>query len=343
MKKFLSLTIRRIREIAFIVISFPVAIAYFVYGSFGIGLAFAFPIALIAAPIFLSSMEYFAKYEIKRINAMLKTSLQPKQQWFTTEFFSWPGFRERVFSLKAWSAVLYIFIFFGLALYTFVALVVSAAAISAAVIGLGVFTLSSFSHTFNFNDNGDIYRGNISYISESHQFKMIFGGTSDSAFINWNLGNIWSLIIGVVIVILAAYSLPRNARFIVSQADGLLAGGYWQTIESKFKSEIRKHKKQSSEVEMAISSPANVEKLKTLSAREREILELMATGKSNAGIARELYITEASVEKHVSNILYKLDLPVSADSNRRILAVLKYLDLNNPESGISNSSNDDEN
>jgi DNA-binding NarL/FixJ family response regulator len=62
-----------------------------------------------------------------------------------------------------------------------------------------------------------------------------------------------------------------------------------------------------------------------LSAREREVLALMAEGRSNAGIARQIWIAEATVEKHVHSILGKLDLPDSADDHRRVLAVLAYL------------------
>jgi DNA-binding NarL/FixJ family response regulator len=62
-----------------------------------------------------------------------------------------------------------------------------------------------------------------------------------------------------------------------------------------------------------------------LSPREREVLGLMAEGRSNAAIAQQLVITERAVEKHVANIFVKLDLPVSAADHRRVLAVLRYL------------------
>jgi DNA-binding NarL/FixJ family response regulator len=62
-----------------------------------------------------------------------------------------------------------------------------------------------------------------------------------------------------------------------------------------------------------------------LSAREREVLALMAEGHSNAAIARQLVVSEAAVGKHVGNILAKLRLPQTDDTNRRVLAVLAYL------------------
>ncbi|MFG1610010.1 response regulator [Actinoplanes sp. NPDC049265] len=65
--------------------------------------------------------------------------------------------------------------------------------------------------------------------------------------------------------------------------------------------------------------------LSRLSAREREVLALIAEGHSNSAIGARLFVTEAAVGKHVGNILTKLDLPPAEDTNRRVLAVLAYL------------------
>ena len=66
--------------------------------------------------------------------------------------------------------------------------------------------------------------------------------------------------------------------------------------------------------------------LEALSMREQEVLALMAEGRSNAGIARRLWVTEGTVEKHVRSILTKLSLAETDDDHRRVLAVLAYLE-----------------
>jgi len=65
--------------------------------------------------------------------------------------------------------------------------------------------------------------------------------------------------------------------------------------------------------------------LDELTAREREVLALMAEGRSNAGIGRRLWVTEGTVEKHVHSILAKLRLPETDDDHRRVLAVIAFL------------------
>lgn len=65
--------------------------------------------------------------------------------------------------------------------------------------------------------------------------------------------------------------------------------------------------------------------LESLSARERDVLAAMAEGKSNRGIAQELVVTEAAVEKHVTGIFHKLGLGPTPTEHRRVLAVLTYL------------------
>ncbi|QRV27300.1 response regulator transcription factor [Streptomyces californicus] len=79
-------------------------------------------------------------------------------------------------------------------------------------------------------------------------------------------------------------------------------------------------------ISQLLSRRSRDEPMGGLTPRERDVMELVAQGRSNAAIAAQLVITERAVAKHTSNIFGKLDLPPSDDDNRRVLAVLAYLD-----------------
>jgi DNA-binding NarL/FixJ family response regulator len=79
-------------------------------------------------------------------------------------------------------------------------------------------------------------------------------------------------------------------------------------------------------VTQLVGASRRVDSISGLSTRERDVLSLMAEGRSNAAIATQLVISEGAVEKHVANIFAKLDLPVSQSDHRRVLAVLRFLD-----------------
>ena len=76
-----------------------------------------------------------------------------------------------------------------------------------------------------------------------------------------------------------------------------------------------------------LSRSAENNPIARLTARERQVLALVAEGRSNAGIAAALNVSLKAVDFHISNIFTKMDLPASADDNRRVLAVLSYLDI----------------
>ncbi len=78
-------------------------------------------------------------------------------------------------------------------------------------------------------------------------------------------------------------------------------------------------------ISQLLSRRARDQPITTLTPREREVLGLMAEGRSNAAIAAQMFITEKAVSKHTNNIFGKLGLPQSEDDNRRVLAVLAYL------------------
>ncbi len=78
-------------------------------------------------------------------------------------------------------------------------------------------------------------------------------------------------------------------------------------------------------VAQLLARHARDEPLGRLTPREREVLALMAEGRANAGIATRLVVTEKAVSKHINNIFTKLGLYPAEDDNRRVLAVLTYL------------------
>jgi DNA-binding NarL/FixJ family response regulator len=79
-------------------------------------------------------------------------------------------------------------------------------------------------------------------------------------------------------------------------------------------------------VQELVSARSKEDPLEDLTPREREVLSLMAEGRSNAGIARSIWVTEGTVEKHVHSILGKLRLPGTEDDHRRVLAVVAFLE-----------------
>ncbi|HWB65565.1 MAG TPA: response regulator transcription factor [Mycobacteriales bacterium] len=79
-------------------------------------------------------------------------------------------------------------------------------------------------------------------------------------------------------------------------------------------------------VTQLLGASRRTDSVDTLTARERQVLRLMAEGRANAAIAARLHLSEGAVEKHVTNIFGKLGLAPSADDHRRVLAVLKWLE-----------------
>ena len=78
-------------------------------------------------------------------------------------------------------------------------------------------------------------------------------------------------------------------------------------------------------VSQLLAASRRTDSISVLSPREKDVLSLMAEGRSNGAIASQLVVSEGAVEKHVANIFTKLDLPVSQSDHRRVLAVLRFL------------------
>jgi DNA-binding NarL/FixJ family response regulator len=104
-----------------------------------------------------------------------------------------------------------------------------------------------------------------------------------------------------------------DVRAFVDAIERVAAGG--TALDSEVVSELMRTR----------GGSASDDALSGLTPREREVLSLMAEGRTNAAIARELVVTGGAVEKHISAIFSKLDLPATDDDHRRVLAVLAYL------------------
>jgi DNA-binding NarL/FixJ family response regulator len=106
-------------------------------------------------------------------------------------------------------------------------------------------------------------------------------------------------------------SRVRNVRAFVETIERIARGG--SVLDPELVREL-------------VAAPHRDDPLDQLTPREREVLGLMAEGRSNAGIARALFVTEGTVEKHVHSILSKLPLAGSDDDHRRVLAVITFLE-----------------
>lgn len=327
MRKILNYLEMRLREILYSLVSFPVSIILFCLVLFGFGSGLVLPLAVLVFMFLLTIMQRVANFEIRRTNRILKTDFPTVGEWFSHPFFSWNGVKERLTCTQSWMAIGYVFIAFGWSIFSFVILVFGLAGIFVILSALGITLLSNFSRSFEVINGGDIFRGNLYFQESTRTFRLELGDAASQAGLSWNLDSTWNLAVGVLLVFLALWLIPRNARTMAKQVEGLLSGSYLPIVENWLNRFLSKHRISEREVRTAMESKELQPQLSELSKREREILSLMAQGKSNAGIAKTLYLTEGSVEKHISNILHKLDLPMEEESHRRVLAVLKYLGI----------------
>ena len=334
MKRFGKALLQRLREILFMFVSFPISVILFALVLLGLNSATFIPLSLLIFLFVLSVMEHVARFEIKRTNKILGTDFRIVDDWFGRPFFSWDGVKERITSLRVWMAVAYVFVAFGWSLFSFVLLVLGLSGLIVGIFSIGIATLSTFSRSFEVIDNGEIFEGSISFDSATGRIRLQLGDAPDNGFINWDLFSNWVLVIAIVLAILALWIIPRNARAMAQVTEGLLSGTYLPAFERQLLKLKQRSKVSEREIREAMDKETLRPQLAELSKRELEILALMAQGKSNAGIAKVLYITEGAVEKHVSNILHKLGLDVEAENHRRVLAVLKYLGIESKDEKV---------
>ena len=327
MKSLGKALLQRLREIFYLLVTFPISIVLFAVVMIGFNSATFIPLAVVIFLLVLSAMEYIARFEVRRTNWILGTDFRVVEDWFSNPFFSWEGVKERVTSSRVWLAVAYVFVAFGWSIFSFILVTLGVAGVAVAVLSLGIATLSNFSRSFEVIDNGEIFKGRISFDDELGKVRLELGDSAETGWINWDLYSNWVVFIAIALVILALWIIPRNARAMAEVTEGLLSGNYLPKFEEQVAKFKNRKKVSERDVREAMAKESLQPQLSELSRREIEILALMAQGKSNAGIAKTLYITEGSVEKHISSILSKLELNVEEDSHRRVLAVLKYLGI----------------
>lgn len=136
---------------------------------------------------------------------------------------------------------------------------------------------------------------------------------------------------GFPVVVLSQYVEQLYARELLASGDGAIGYLLKDRVADagEFVESVRRVGSGGTvldpEVVAALMSRRRDEPIDRLTEREREVLALMAEGRSNAAIASALWVTEKAVAKHINSIFTKLDLPVAVDDNRRVLAVLAYL------------------
>lgn len=141
---------------------------------------------------------------------------------------------------------------------------------------------------------------------------------------------------GLPILVLSQYVEPLYARELLS--DGIGGVGYLLKDRvmdvGQFVNAVRQVAGGGTVMDPEVISHLLVNRaadgpLTRLTNREREVLAFIAEGRSNAAVATALFVSEKAVSKHIANIFMKLDLPLSGDDNRRVMAVLAYLNAKN--------------
>ena len=325
MKTTTNALLRWIRSFAYQLTSFFVLVVLFTGTLFGLSSGAILPLSVLIFLGLLTIMEKVATFEIKRANKILRTDFQIVPNWFSSPFFSWDGLKERVTSLRSWMAIAYIFVAFFWSVLGFVITLIGISGFLSLLISVGLVAFINFNKSFEIVDGTDIVNGSIQFKSSILEFN--FDNQGDSARLAWSLQAWPAILVSIIVIILSIWLVPKIARASAKLVERLLSGTALPTIEAEFKKRFSKSRISERQVREAMQSQALSKDIEELSNREREILALMAQGKTNAGIAKTLYITEGSVEKHISNILNKLGIDGGDDTHRRVAAVLKYLGL----------------
>ena len=323
MKKFLGFIGRRLLESFYFILGFPIVVGLFVLLTAAWSFLFV-PFLAVFILVLLQAMESVAKFEVNRANWFLRKQIQVIDNWFSYRLFSWAGVRERLSSARSWLALAYVLLSFfigvlaiGFSLTTVVMILVTIA------FPVGIL-ISWLSGSLVVNTEV-VEAGELGLIRVGDQAVLLLPGFLVDLPLPVAIAFATLLILVATVALGGIVSLFARLQGKLVQA--FLSNGLVPAISSLSDLKSEKLKVNEKEIRNALESPKARESLADLTPRELEILGLMAQGKSNSGIASLLFITEGSVEKHVSNILQKMNLTIQVDNHRRVLAVLEYLGI----------------
>lgn len=322
MKKFFGFIGRRLLESFYFILGFPIVLGLFVLLSATWSFLFV-PFLAVFILVLLQAMEPVAKFEVKRANWFLRKQIQVIDNWFSYRLFSWAGVRERLSSARSWLALAYVLLSFfigvlafGFSLTTVVMILVT--------IAFPIGILISWLNGNLVVSTEALEAGELGLIQVGNQAVQVPGFLV-------GLPLPVAIVVATLLLLVATVALggvvSLFALLQVKLVQAFLSNGLVPSFSSSSDLKSEKLKVNEKEIRDALESPKARESLADLTPRELEILGLMAQGKSNSGIASLLFITEGSVEKHVSNILQKMNLTIQVDNHRRVLAVLEYLGI----------------
>lgn len=314
-----------LRELLYFLTSIPIAAILLLFGAAAINVEIL-PLAVVLFLGLLSATRFVAKFEIARTNKILRTDFASVEDWFSAPFWSWDGAKERVTSIRGWMTIGYVFLAICISALSILTITFAALASLLAFLSVSLISLPSISRSFQIPLSDGSLIG-LFQITSPKVLRLELASESYSGEFNWDVGSPLTTVLASLTFVVALWLISLISRWQARIVEALLSGAASSQIQSWLGKLTNKHRVSDLEVRMAMESNSAKGSLAELSNREREILALMAQGKSNAGIANSLYITQGSVEKHISRILEKLGLPIEENSHRRVLAVLRYLGL----------------
>ena len=216
-KRALKFVARRLRELIYIISSFPILLALFVIVTTALSTGAFIPLAVMVILLLLTAMEFLAHFEVKRTNWLLKSGIEPShEKWFTEKFFSWEGAKERAVSARSWLAIAYVFLAFGLSILGLVVALLAITAVAGLLVVVGVIIVTPTSGTIHLNQNG--FSGNLLLNIDANNFQAQFlgfdikDGPINGSF-NWTYSSPLYLVLSILLIVVAVALVPLIAKW----------------------------------------------------------------------------------------------------------------------------------